>query len=194
MRDRLNLLIAIVLLSTVTAISYWYARALRLPPSIAVARPGSPDFMANKVVMTQFDAAGRAKHKLFAEKLVHFGDNDEAELSSPRLVGLRPDRPQVEVRAERGRVENAGERVHLHGDVVITRAPTAVTPPMRFETTYLMALPDEDKYSTDQPVTMVRGDARISAQQGMLFDNIARQTQFTGSVQMTLPPSGAKTP
>jgi lipopolysaccharide export system protein LptC len=188
MRDRLNLLIAIVLLAGVTATSYWYARSLRLPAGVALLRPGTPDFVADQVVITQFDTQGRAKSKMFAERMLHFGATDDVELLAPRLVGLRPDRPQVEVRAERGRVENAGERVHLHGDVLITRAAHAEVPAMRAETDYLLALPDQDRYSTDQPITVQRGEARISAQQGMQIDNIARTAQFTGSVQMTLPP------
>ncbi len=189
MRDRLTLLIAILLLGSVTATSYWYARSLRVAPNVNIARPGSPDFETENMVLTQFDAQGRAKYKLFADKLVHFGETDDVELSSPRLVSLRPDQPQVEVRAERGRVENTGEKVHLHGDVVVTRTGTDAVPPMRVDTTYLLALPDEDKYSTDQPVLVQRGGQTISAEQGMTIDNLARTAQFLGSVKMSLPPA-----
>lgn len=188
MRDKLTLLIAIVLLAGVTATSYWYARSLRLPAGVALVRPGTPDFEADKIVITQFDNEGRAKNKLFAERMLHFGETDDVELLRPRLLSLRPDQPQVEVRAERGRVENAGEKVHLHGQVVVTRAAHAEVPALRVDTTYLLALPDLDRYSTDQPVAVERGAARISAQQGMLIDNIARTAQFNGQVQMSLPP------
>jgi LPS export ABC transporter protein LptC len=192
MRDRLTLLIAIVLLSSVTATSYWYARSLRVPPNLNIVRPNSPDFETERLVITQFDGQGRAKYKLFADKLVHYGETDDVELSAPRLVSLRPDRPQVEVRAERGRVENVGEKVHLHGDVVLTRTASGTTPAMRVDTPYLLALPDEDKYSTDQPVLVQRGAQSISAQRGMAVDNIARTAQFEGSVQIKLP--GATAP
>jgi LPS export ABC transporter protein LptC len=188
-KDRLTLLIAILLLGSVTATSYWYARSLRLPSNINVARPGSPDFETEKMVVTQFDAQGRAQYKLFAEKLVHFGENDDVELSLPRLVSLRPDRPQVEVRAQRGRVENLGEKVHLHGDVVLTRTPTDSVPALRADTAYLLAQPDEDKYSTDQPVVVRRGEQTISAQRGMTIDNIARTSEFRGDVKINLPPA-----
>jgi lipopolysaccharide export system protein LptC len=187
MKDELTLLIAIVLLSSVTATSYWYARSLRVPPNVNIARPNSPDFETEKLVITQFDPQGRAKYKLFADKLVHFGETDDVELSSPRLVSLRPDQPQVEVRAERGRIENTGEKVHLHGDVVLTRTAAGTMPAMRVDTPYLLALPDEDKYSTDQPVLVQRGGQTISAQHGMAVDNIARTAQFEGSVKINLP-------
>ncbi len=191
MRDRLTLLIAVVLLASVTATSYWYARSLRVPPNLNIVRPNSPDFETERLVMTQFDSQGRAKYKLFADKLVHYGETDDVELSAPRLVSLRPDRPQVEVHAERGRVENTGEKVHLHGDVVLTRTASGTTPAMRVDTPYLLALPDDDKYSTDQPVLVQRGAQSISAQRGMAVDNIARTAQFEGSVQIKLPPAPA---
>jgi lipopolysaccharide export system protein LptC len=187
-RDKLTLLIAIVLLASVTATSYWYARSLRLPAGITLVRSGTPDFEADKIVITQFDTEGRAKNKLFAERMLHFGETDDVELLRPRLLSLRPDQPQVEVRADRGRVENAGEKVHLHGNVAITRAAHAAVPALRVDTSYLLALPDLDRYSTDQPVAVQRGGARISAQQGMQIDNVARTAQFMGSVKMSLPP------
>lgn len=188
MRDRLTLLIAIVLLAGVTGTAYWYATVLR-KPSVASARPpGTPDFEADSLVVTQFDVAGRARHRLFAASLSHFAENDNVEAFGPRLVTLRPDRPQVEVRAERALVENAGERVHLYENVVLTRAAAAATPPMRVESDYMMALPDLDQYATDQPVAVQRGASRITASQGMKIDNIARTAQFDGKVQISLPP------
>lgn len=188
MRDRLTSLIAIVLLAAVTATSYWYARTLRMPSRALVVTPGTPDVEASKLVITQFDAQGRAKHKLFAETLAHYADTDNVELGSPRLVSLRPDQPQLEVRALRGEVENAGERVHLHGQVDVRRAAFPALPPMRVTTEYLLAVPDYDRYSTDRPVEVERGSSRISASGGMQLDNIARTAQFDGNVRMLLPP------
>jgi len=194
MRDRLTSLIAIILLAVITATSYWYARALRVPKASSTLAPGKPDFEAEKLVITQFDAQGRAKHKLFADKLLHYAENDNVDVTSPRLVSLRPDQPQVEVRALRGQVENAGERIHLYGDVDLRRATFGDLPTLRVTTEYLLAVPDYDRYSTDKPVQVDRGDARITAAGGMQIDNIARTAQFDGTVRMLLPPAERKGP
>jgi len=185
-RDRLTMLIAIVLLAAVTATSFWYSRMLRRPPAAERAAPGTPDFVVDRLVLTQFDEAGRAKHKLFAERLTHFAENDDIELASPRLVSLRPDRPQIEARAQRARVENAGERVHLRGSVLLTRAADGGQP-LRLATEYLLALPDEDRYSTDQPVELERGPDRMRADR-LELDNIARTTRLAGNVRTELAP------
>lgn len=191
MRDRLTMLIAIVLLAAVTATSYWYSRVLRRPPVVERAAPGTPDFVVDRLVLTQFDEAGRARHKLFAERLTHFAENDDIELANPRLVSLRPDRPQIEARAQRGRVENAGERVHLRGAVLLTRAADGEQPPLRLATEYLLALPDEDRYSTDRPVELERGPDRMRADT-LELDNIARTTRLAGNVRTELAPQAAR--
>lgn len=181
------MLIAILLLAAVTATSFWYSRVLRRPAAAERTTPGTPDFVVDRLVLTQFDEAGRAKHKLFAERLTHFAENDDIELASPRLVSLRPDRPQIEARAQRARVENAGERVHLRGSVLLTRAADGGEPPLRLATEYLLALPDEDRYSTDRPVELERGPDRMRAD-SLELDNIARTTQLAGNVRTELAP------
>mgnify|MGYP001217056579 CR=1 FL=1 len=188
MRERLTSLIAIVLLAAVTATSYWYARVLRIPKVVVAAAPGTPDFEAERLVITQFDAEGRARHKLFAERLLHYNDTDNVDLTAPRLISLRPDQPQFEVRAERGQVENSGERVHLYDNVDLRRAASASVPEMHVMTSYLLAIPDDDRYQTDRPVVVERGDARITAADGMRIDGIARTVEFDGKVRMQLPP------
>lgn len=193
MRDRIAPVLAILLLLVVVGTSYWYSRTMRIPRSAPAPKPGTPDVVVDRVVITQFDAQGKARNKLFAEKLTHYDVNDNIELASPRLVSLRPDQPQVDARAQRGRIEDAGERVHLMGSVLITRAATETEPPMRLSTEYLLALPDKDRFSTDKPVEMERGPATVTAS-GMVYDNIARTVDLQGDVKGTFPQTvvGAK--
>lgn len=190
MRDRLGPLAAILLLTLVVATSYWYARSLRKPGAAPPPAPGTPDFVVERVVITQFDAGGGARHRLYAERLTHYLENDDIELASPRLVSLQPDRPQLEARARRARVENAGERVHLIGSVLLTRASGGGEPALRLATEYLLALPDVDRYLTDQPVELQRGASTITAR-SMAFDNIARTIDFAGDVRAVFVPESA---
>lgn len=191
MRDRITMLIAIALLAVVTATSYWYSRAMRKPERAEPARPGTPDVIVDHLVLTQFDEQGRARNKLFGAQLRHFLENDDIEITQPRLVSLRPDQARVEASAQRAKVENAAERIHLNGDVVVTRGAFAGNPEMRVTTDYLLALPDEDRYRTDRPVTITRGASRISAN-GLDFDNIARTVVMSGAVHSVIEPRPAR--
>ncbi len=187
MREKIAPALAILLLAIVATTSYWYSQVLRRPQPVPRAAPGTPDFFVERVVITQFDALGRARHKLFADKLTHYLENDNIELASPRLVSLRPDQPQLDVRSRNALVEEAGERVHMLGSVVATRAGTGDEPPMRFTSEYLLALPDSDRFSTDQPVTMERGASTVRAR-AMQYDNITRVVDFRGDVRAVFAP------
>jgi lipopolysaccharide export system protein LptC len=187
MRDRITMIIAIALLAIVTATSYWYSRVMRAPERGEPPRPGTPDIVVDRVVLTQFDAEGRARNKLFGERLRHFAENDDIEVAAPRLVSLRPDQPRVEVSARTARVENAAERLHLNGDVVITRAAFDGQPEMRMNTEYLLVLPDEDRYRTDRPLKLTRGDSSVDAN-AMDFDNIARVLVLSANVRSLIEP------
>ena len=194
MRDKIAPLAAIILLTVVVGTSYWYSRVMRIPRAAPPPAPGTPDVVVERVVITQFDLHGLARNKLFAERLTHFQENDNIELASPRLVSLRQDQPQVDARAMRARLENAGERVHMMGSVLLTRAAAGSEPALRLSTEYLLALPDLDRFSTDQEVEMQRGTSTINAQ-SMLYDNIARTIDFQGEVRASFaaqPVAGAK--
>lgn len=190
MRDRIAPIAAIFLLTVVVATSYWYSRAMRLPRGTPPPQPGTPDVVVEHVVITQFDAQGQARNKLFAERLTHFQENDNIELDHPRLVSLRPDQPQVDARAQRARVENAGERVVMMGSVLLTRAADATEPALRLSTEYLLALPDHDRFSTDRPVEVERGNSTIKAR-AMTFDNVTRVIDFQGDVRARFPAAPA---
>jgi lipopolysaccharide export system protein LptC len=190
MRDRIASVIAIVLLALVAATSYWYSRSLRLEAPAEAARP-KVDADADEVTLVQFDSSGRAKYKLFAERMTHYVQTDDIDLVRPHLVSLRPDEPRVEAVARLAHMENDGERIRLSGDVVLTRASPPGQPPLRISTQMLLALPDRDRYSTDLPVVVDRGADSIRAR-GMDLDNIARRVEFFADVVDTIAPQRKK--
>ena len=186
MKDRITAFIAIVLLSSLAGISYWYSQTTRLKNlATPVSREG-PDFVVSGVTVTQFDETGRATNRLHAVELAHFAADDHSELAQPRLISLRPDQPQLEARAKTARVESGGERVLLAGDVVVTRAPGKNgAPPMRLRTQRLVAVPDLDRYSTDAAVEIDRGDSVVRSV-GMDYDNVERVVKFRSNVRGTI--------
>ncbi|MEG0821489.1 MAG: LPS export ABC transporter periplasmic protein LptC [Burkholderiaceae bacterium] len=187
MRERLTAIIGIGLLLGLVGSSYWYSLRTQREGLMHLPVPDAPDFIAKNIVLTQFDPTGRAKRKVFAAELTHYPD-DRIDIAKPRMVSLRPDEPQLEVTAREADVENGGEKVHLKGDVLITRAAGKDSPAMRLATDRLTVLPDEDRYLTDAPVEMNRGTTRATGT-GMEFDNVARTLQLKSQVNTELLPS-----
>jgi lipopolysaccharide export system protein LptC len=192
MRDRITAIVAILLLATLAGVTYWYSQAGRYASLAAPVSREGPDFIGEGVTLTQFDAAGRATNRLFADKLTHYAADDRAELLRPHYVSLRPDQPQLDARAQHALVEAGGERITLAGNVVITRAPGGDgEPPMRLTTERLVALPDVERYTTDLPVEIDRGESVVRAI-GMDYDNAARTVKFHSRVRGTIEPGGLR--
>lgn len=187
MRDRVASVIAIVLLALVAAISYWYSRSLQSGAQGAETARPKVDADADTITLIQFDSVGRAKYKLFSDRMTHYVQTDDVDLINPRLFSLRPDQPRVEAVALLGHVENDGERIRLSGDVVLTRDSPGGQPPLRISTQRLLVLPDRDRYSTELPVVVERGADSIRAT-GMDLDNITQRVVFGSNVVDTIAP------
>lgn len=182
--------IAIALLAVIAATSYWYSVSIRKPRAAPPPTPGTPDFVVDNLSLTQFDAQGRARYRLFAVQLTHFNENDDIVLASPRLVTLYPDRPQVEARARRARLENGGERLLMMGDVLITRAGGPDAPPLAISTEAMTAWPDDDRYASDTRTEITRGSGNqrfTTSADRVVFDNVKRQIDGEGAVRTVVP-------
>ena len=186
MRDRIASVIAILLLGAVAAVSYWYSRSLQVAHGPERLR-AAVDADGDGITLMQFDASGRAKYKLFADRMTHYVQTDDVDMISPRLVSLRPDQPRVEAVAQLAYVENAGERIRMSGDVLLTRASPPGQAPLKVSTQLLIAFPDRDRYLTDQPVRVDRGADSIRAR-GMDLNNITQRVVFLADVVDTIAP------
>jgi len=188
MLDRLSMLIATVLLAVVTITSYWYSREMRRPTVRTTATPGTPDFIVERVVLTQFDDRGQARYKLFAEELSYFNENDDIDLTAPRLVSLLPDQPQLQATSARARVTNAGARVLMQGDVLLKRAAADNRPALTIRTERMTAVPDEERFSSDVPVLIEQGGTRLDGA-AMDYDNLTRVLTVSGGLRGEMAPA-----
>lgn len=189
MRDRLSMLIAAVLLALVTVTSYWYSREMRRPTARAPTTPGTPDFIVDRVVLTQFDERGQARYKLFAEELSYFNENDDIDLTRPRLVSLLPDQPQLQASSAHARVTSAGARVLMDGGVLLQRAAAGGHPALTVRTERMTAIPDEERFSADVPVQIEQGGTRLSGA-AMEYENLTRVLTVSGDLRGEMAPAG----
>jgi lipopolysaccharide export system protein LptC len=187
MGERISSWFAVLLMTVVLMTSYWYAQTLRTAAPGDTGRIGAIDFFAQNIALTGFDAAGRPRYRLFADRMTHFANTDDVDLERPRLLSIRPDQPQVQATARVAHATNNAETVRMVGDVVLTRAADGRRAAMRLTTPELTALPDEDRFSTDAPVRLESGGAVMTAV-GMDYDNVARHVVLRADVAGTFPP------
>jgi lipopolysaccharide export system protein LptC len=179
--ERLASWFAVALMAVVLVTSYWYAQTLRAGDAQGAARIGSVDFFAEGIALTGFDATGRPKYRLYADRMTHFGNSDDVDLVKPRLLSMRADQPQVQASALVAHASNNAQTVQMRGNVVVTRDASGGRPALRLQTEELSAVPDEDRFWTDAPVLLQSGHNVLRAR-GMDFDNVARRIDLRAEV------------
>lgn len=179
MRERNTLVLSVVLLGSLAVGSYWLAQQARLS-DVVPRKPGHDiDYTANDITLTRMDETGRAQYVIDASKLIHYVDDDSGELTQPRLVGSKRDRPEMRVRADLGKTTSEGEEVRLYGNVVLVRQPWRGAQELVAKGPYMLAYPDRELLSSDQPIDVVQGGSRVNAN-GMQYDNGHRTLQLDG--------------
>lgn len=187
MGERVAWWIAILMMSLVLVASYWYAQTLRGQGGADTGRIGQVDFFADHIALTVFDAQGRGHYRLFADRMTHFGNSDDVDLTQPHLLSMRTDQPLLQAVAQLAHVHNNAETVDMSGAVVLTRAADAEHPALRLETEELLMAPDDDRFWSDAAVQM-HGGTSIMQGVGMDYDNVTRKLQLRARVTGDFPP------
>lgn len=137
-----------------------------------------PDLMVENFNARALGADGRVLYTLAATKMVHYPDDDSALLESVKLQAFEPKQPPMTATADRGRLEQGGERVWIEGNVVVLREGDARSEPARLTTDNLLVLPDEGIARTSSPVTLLSPSGRVDAT-GLEINNRARTLQLS---------------
>ncbi|MBU4611339.1 LPS export ABC transporter periplasmic protein LptC [Achromobacter sp. GG226] len=190
MRDRLTSLIAGFLLLALVGSTWWasdYARR-----SVPVDPPRrlthEMDTFIDNFVMMRTDETGMPAARLEGPRAEHFPDDDSYEVYLPRAVSQRPDRSVTIATAERGRMDQDGDRIVMTGDVNFRRPPHQEEPGLSIQSEAITLHPNEDVAFTDLPATVIRGDGSRITGTGMRYDNASRQLAVASDARVTIAP------
>lgn len=144
----------------------WWLRPVGGPPPVEGAAERRPDYTVERLVATQMDPTGKPKHRLIAEEVKHFPQDDSTELTAPRLTVFNPETPPWQVRANNGWVSTNGEQVVLRGDVHLDREAFATTRAFHLTTEELRVTPAKDYAETDRFARMTSGEDWLTSDRG----------------------------
>jgi lipopolysaccharide export system protein LptC len=152
LRRRRNLLLLVLLLGA-AVLSWWLLSQVRISGEVEDrAQVHRPDFFLDDFILRVMDEAGRPKHKVEGTRLVHYPDDDTAEVDDPYMEIYRPQAPDWQISARFAWIGPGGEQVRLQREVVVERVAEADVAPMTMLTEELLALPDDEYVETDLPV------------------------------------------
>ncbi len=135
MTRHFNRLAIVAVLAVLAALSWWLPNALT--PRSGLFDSDSrhePDYIIENFTATEMNAQGQRKHELRAAKLLHYADDDSADLMQPYLIQFPPDAAPVHTRADRGRVSPDGKVILMQGNVRVTRGTSGADPAGEIQT------------------------------------------------------------
>lgn len=112
---------------------------------------------------TQYDNQGQVHILMHTPKMTHYAQDSTSYFENPEVLAYSKSRAPWTINAQKGTAIHNSERVDLSGDVIIHQAPQPSSPETTIRTTEMTIFPHRSFAETNQPVIIIRPDARIEA-------------------------------
>lgn len=188
--SRVTSLLSLTAMAALAGGTYWLLQAT-LPPTpagIAAPKTHSPDYFAENFSVSELDGSGLTQYRLTAQRMVHYEDDDNSDLTHPAIRAFQPGKPVVTATGERGTVNADASIVDLYDNARILRAPGAGDPEMQADSSHFRVLVNDDVIETEKPVKLRRGQSVMTAS-AMKYNNVTRFMQLFGNVRGIIAPS-----
>ena len=143
--------------------SWWYIETTQEEEKV-YSKPGhEPDFFVNGFSATALDESGKPRHRLSAERMVHYLDDKSTEVTKPVFTIYDEGKSDWMATSETGWMSEDGELVLLNGKVIIDRPGSQTASPLHVVTSNLRVYPKKDYVETDEFVRLTSGDNWLTA-------------------------------
>ncbi|MVW71969.1 MULTISPECIES: LPS export ABC transporter periplasmic protein LptC [unclassified Bordetella] len=187
MKERLPALIALVILITLVAGTWWAAdyaqRAIPIDPPRRLTH--EMDSWGRNFVMLRTDQTGRPINRMEGDYVEHFPDDDSYHVEAPRAIGQHLDNPLTVGTANTAVMESGGKRIVMNGQAHVVRQADAKNDALDVRSEQLIIVPDEDVIYTELPAVVLKGNSRMSGT-GMHYNNKTRQLQVSASTDVEI--------
>ncbi len=192
--DRLALYLPLLLMGALALGTYWLVRK---SPQVGV--PDAPrevrheaDYFMRRFSVRNFDEAGRLKSEIAGREGRHFPDTDILEVDDARIRSIAPNGSVTIATGNRAYSNGDASEVQLVGNARVIREAGTDTdgsplPRLEFRGEFLHAFINEERVSSNKPVTLIRGNDQFT---GDAFDysNLDQVVELRGRVRGTLTP------
>jgi lipopolysaccharide export system protein LptC len=190
--NKLRRWLLVFLVGLTTLASYWVLEIIRSQPGeVAQVVRTRPDYFVENFNFVKMLPNGQNKYRLVGTKLMHYPEDDHADITLPVITSLDPAQPLMTVRSDRAVVKNIANRteaeVHLYENVVLNRPKTDKVDHLQLNTEYILAYPDKDTAETNLPIEIIAGDT-VTTGVGMKANNAAQEMEILHDVYSIIPP------
>lgn len=178
----------LAILLALSALTLWLKHAAELPAERPVDKlRHDPDTIIEQFTASALDPKGKPLHQLWADRLVHYSDDDSSELTNPRLRYTPPGQAVITLNAKRGRMVDGKDEVHLYDQVRIERTGSVLDPGWLATMPDITAYPPKGTASTKSPFVFSQGLATIEGT-GFSLEQNTRTATLDAAVRAHFPP------
>jgi lipopolysaccharide export system protein LptC len=192
--ERFLLYLPLMVMAVLALGTYWLVRSTPAVDAVQPerARGHEPDYFMRQFSIKTYDAMGRLRSEVQGAEARHYPDTRWIEIDDIRIRSFDTEGRLTTASARKGMTDDGATEVKLMGNAVVVREPQpraggTTTPRMEYRGEFLHAFMDTEVVTSDQPVELLRGKDRFTAN-SMAFDNGEQTLQLRGRVHGTLLP------
>lgn len=145
-----------------------------------------PDYFVENLELRRFGKDGMLQHRLSAERMQHYPDDNTTQLIMPTLTYVRTETP-THASADFADVSGDGKLVTMRNNVRVVRDASAQRAELVAETSHMLVWPDDERARTDAPVRIQSGKSVVTGV-GMDVDNIELVYRLHHEVRAVMQP------
>lgn len=195
-REQLAAWMPVLLMAFFALGSWWLVRSAPQLAGPQASAPVShdPDYQMWDFSIHNFNPQGKITSEIKGAQGLHYPDTNLLEVHDPRVRSYDEQGHLTVGQAERGVSNSDGTEVQLYDQADIVREAVigadgkVATPRLEFRGNYLNALPQLGRYSSDQPVDLLRGHDQFSGDR-FDYDNKTGIANLQGNVRGVIQPA-----
>lgn len=187
--DKLSVYLPMVVMALLASGSWWLVRSVPelLTPTANKPVRQEPDYRLADFSVKSFDVNGRLTREVSGDTAQHYPATEALHIAQVRIYAQGESGTQMNARAVQGIATDDGKQVTLIGDAYAIQHPHDTTPQVELRGTRLVALPDEDRLVSSDPVHITR-DRDVFTAETMDFNSNTGAYVLQGRVRGTLAP------
>ncbi len=187
--DTLSVYLPMVVMALLASGSWWLVRSVPELLTSTTTPPvrQEPDYRLADFSVKSFDAQGRLTREVSGDTAQHYPATEALHVEQVRIYAQSESGTQMNARAKQGIATDDGTQVTLMGDAYAIQHPHDTTPQVELRGARLVALPDEDRLVSSDPVHITR-DRDVFTAETMDFNSDTGAYVLQGRVRGTLAP------
>ena len=187
--DALSVYLPLIVLALLASGSWWLVRSVPALNSPLANKPvrQDPDYRLSDFSVKSFNQHGQMTREISGASAQHFPATEALHIEEIRIFAQNEQDDRMDAQAQKGIASDDGQQITLLGRAQAIQHPRGTRPQIELHGERLIALPDEDKLVSDDPVRIVRGRDVFTANT-MSFNSNSGEYALQGRVRGSLMP------